>query len=44
VLTNLGFRFTHAELYGPTGLMHPSYLLQRDEQPCAVRAGHYETM
>ena len=31
VLTKLGFQFTHEELYGPTGLMHPSYILRRDE-------------
>ena len=28
VLENLGFRYTHDELYGPTGLMHPSYYLE----------------
>jgi [ribosomal protein S5]-alanine N-acetyltransferase len=27
VLEKLGFHFTHEELYPPTGLMHPSYLL-----------------
>jgi [ribosomal protein S5]-alanine N-acetyltransferase len=27
VLEKLGFRFTHEELYPPTGLNHPSYLL-----------------
>ncbi|HUA15410.1 MAG TPA: GNAT family N-acetyltransferase [Verrucomicrobiae bacterium] len=27
VLEKLGFRFTHEELYAPTGLMHPSYML-----------------
>jgi [ribosomal protein S5]-alanine N-acetyltransferase len=27
VLEELGFRFTHEELYPPTDLMHPSYLL-----------------
>jgi [ribosomal protein S5]-alanine N-acetyltransferase len=27
VIEKLGFRFTHEELYAPTGLMHPSYLL-----------------
>ena len=27
VLEKLGFRFTHEELYPPTGLQHPSYLL-----------------
>lgn len=28
VLEKLGFRFTHEELYAPTGLVHPSYLLR----------------
>jgi len=28
LLEKLGFRHTHDELYPPTGLMHPSYLLQ----------------
>ena len=27
VLAKLGFRFTHEQIYPPTGLMHPSYLL-----------------
>jgi len=27
LLLKLGFRYTHDELYPPTGLMHPSYLL-----------------
>jgi len=27
LLARLGFRYTHVELYPPTGLMHPSYLL-----------------
>lgn len=27
VLEKLGFRWTHEELYPPTGLQHPSYLL-----------------
>lgn len=27
LLANLGFRFTHMELYAPTGQEHPSYLL-----------------
>ena len=31
VLEKLGFTFTHEELYPPTGLMHPSYLLARSE-------------
>jgi [ribosomal protein S5]-alanine N-acetyltransferase len=29
LLKNLGFACTHDELYPPTGLMHPSYLLRR---------------
>ena len=28
MLARLGFRYTHDELYPPTGLMHPSYLLR----------------
>lgn len=28
-LEKLGFRFTHEELYPPTGLLHPSYILTR---------------
>lgn len=31
VLEKLGFHFTHEELYPPTGLKHPSYLLTRAE-------------
>jgi RimJ/RimL family protein N-acetyltransferase/predicted enzyme related to lactoylglutathione lyase len=31
VLAKLGFRHTHDELYPPTGLLHPSYLLRRGE-------------
>ena len=31
LLGKLGFRYTHDELYGPTGLMHPCYLLSSDE-------------
>lgn len=27
LIEKLGFRFTHEELYAPTGLKHPSYLL-----------------
>lgn len=30
MLLAIGFRYTHDELYPPTGLMHPSYLLSRD--------------
>lgn len=29
VLEKLGFRFTHHELYPPTGEMHPGYVLRR---------------
>jgi RimJ/RimL family protein N-acetyltransferase len=29
VLEKLGFQFTHEEPYGPTLLLHPSYLLRR---------------
>jgi RimJ/RimL family protein N-acetyltransferase len=29
LLSKLGFRFTHEQLYAPTGRMHPSYLLER---------------
>jgi len=32
VLTKLGFQCTHEELYPPTGLMHPSYLLRSSAQ------------
>ena len=30
LLEKLGFRFTHKELYPPTGLEHPSYLLKKE--------------
>ena len=36
VLEKLGFRFTHKELYPPTGLMHHSYFLER---PASIVAG-----
>jgi RimJ/RimL family protein N-acetyltransferase len=29
VLEKLGFRFSHSEFYPPTGLQHPSYILDR---------------
>ncbi len=29
LLKKLGFAYTHYELYAPTGLQHPSYLLRR---------------
>ena len=32
VLEKLGFRYTHDELYFPTGLMHPSYFLDRPDR------------
>lgn len=31
ILNKLGFRYTHHELYAPTGLQHPSYLLRRSD-------------
>ena len=31
LLHKIGFRYTHDEFYPPTGLMHPSYLIRRDE-------------
>jgi ribosomal-protein-alanine N-acetyltransferase len=33
VLQKLGFRFTHAERYPPTGLLHPSYVLMAAKRP-----------
>jgi len=33
VLGKLGFRYTHHELYPPTGLLHPCYLLVQDALP-----------
>jgi RimJ/RimL family protein N-acetyltransferase len=36
VLAKLGFRFTHEEFYPPTGMMHPSYLLQRSGAPSKI--------
>ncbi len=32
VLEKLGFRYTHDELYPPTGLQHRSYLLTADQR------------
>lgn len=32
MLLKLGFSYSHDELYSPTGLQHPSYLLMRDER------------
>jgi ribosomal-protein-alanine N-acetyltransferase len=31
LLAKLGFRHSHDELYPPTGLLHPSYLLRRED-------------
>jgi ribosomal-protein-alanine N-acetyltransferase len=31
ILAKLGFRYTHDELYEPTGLQHPCYLLTAEE-------------
>lgn len=38
LLCSLGFRHTHEELYPPTGLLHPSYLLTAAEH-AASRSG-----
>jgi len=35
VIQKLGFTFTHEELYPPTGLLHPSYLLTRAQRTTA---------
>jgi [ribosomal protein S5]-alanine N-acetyltransferase len=32
LLKTLGFSYTHEELYPPTGLLHPSYLLRRPRE------------
>ncbi len=32
LLEKLGFVFTHEEYYAPTGLMHPSYLMGRNDR------------
>jgi RimJ/RimL family protein N-acetyltransferase len=32
LLKKLGFAYTHDELYTPTGLLHPSYLLHRPRE------------
>lgn len=39
LLTRLGFEYIGTELYQPTGLMHPSYLLQNDQGPTANLTG-----
>lgn len=31
LLKKLGFRFTHYEFYPPTGLNHPSYIINKDD-------------
>jgi RimJ/RimL family protein N-acetyltransferase len=33
LLLKLGFRYTHEEFYEPTGLHHPSYLLEKRDGP-----------
>jgi len=33
LLEKLGFSYQHDQLYVPTGLMHPTYLLRNDGQP-----------
>lgn len=33
LLEQLGFRYTHDEYYGPTGLNHPSYVLRAHDLP-----------
>jgi [ribosomal protein S5]-alanine N-acetyltransferase len=33
LLTKLGFRYTHQEIYPPTGLLNPSYLLKIPNAP-----------
>jgi [ribosomal protein S5]-alanine N-acetyltransferase len=37
LLLKLGFVRTHDELYPPTGLMHPSYLLRRNPTPTSQK-------
>jgi len=39
VLEKLGFRFTHCQLYAPTGLQHPSYWLDRPVRPASGQPG-----
>jgi len=39
VLEKLGFRYTHEEFYLPTGLMHPSYLLEPPGVGCIPQQG-----
>jgi ribosomal-protein-alanine N-acetyltransferase len=33
LLRKLGFRFTHQEIYPPTGLLEPAYLLVNPKAP-----------
>jgi [ribosomal protein S5]-alanine N-acetyltransferase len=35
LIEKLGFHFTHQELYPPTGLNHPSYLLLNPQHACS---------
>lgn len=37
VLLRLGFAYTHDELYAPTGLMHPTYILWPSTAPACPR-------
>jgi [ribosomal protein S5]-alanine N-acetyltransferase len=37
VLEKLGLRYTHDQLYPPTGLQHPSYLLTSEQYRAAAR-------
>jgi RimJ/RimL family protein N-acetyltransferase len=38
VLIKSGFRYTHDELYPPTGLKHPSYRMSAEEYAERMRA------
>ena len=40
MLRKLGFRYSHDELYAPTGVHHPSYLLTRDVAAGNVPGSH----
>jgi len=44
LLESLGFRYVRDELYPPTGLLHPSYLLRRvdGDEPVMVDEGRHE--
>lgn len=37
MLLRLGLRYTHGELYTPTGLMHPSYRLVAPQRRTSLR-------